>query len=235
MRLRQGRFEDQTVYHDDPLAAARAWVAAGARCLHVVDLDGARAGEPRALEHLARIARETGRPVQYGGGLRTVEAVRAALAAGALRAVVGTAAFRDLDFLDEVVGAHGSRVAVAVDVRGGHISTAGWTQTSALPAGEAIRRLGQRGVRGFVYTDADRDGALEGPNLADVREIARVVRGHFQYSGGVGSLADLVALRALRQVNLAGVVVGKALYEGRFTIAEAQAALRVHQPGAGSA
>jgi phosphoribosylformimino-5-aminoimidazole carboxamide ribotide isomerase len=225
VRLRQGHFDEATVYHDDPLAAARSWFDAGSRYLHVVDLDGARAGEPRALDHLAQIVRETGVSVQYGGGLRTVAAVDEALAAGADRVVVGTAAFRDIDFLDEVVHAHGPHVAVAVDVRGGHISTEGWTQTSELPAAEAIRRLTDRGVRAFVYTNADRDGAMEGPDLDDVAAIAQVVRGRFLYSGGIGSLDDLVALRKLRQVNLSGVVVGKALYEGRFTVAEAQGAL----------
>ncbi len=226
VRLRQGRFDESTVYHDDPLAAARSWVEAGSRYLHVVDLDGARAGAPRALGHLGRIVRETGASVQYGGGLRTVEAVQAALDAGAGRVVVGTAAFRDVDFLDEIVARHGAHVAVAVDVRGGHISTEGWTQTTELPAAEAIRRLIDRGVRAFVYTNADRDGALEGPDLDEVSAIAQVVRGRFLYSGGIGSLDDLVALRSLRQVNLSGVVVGKALYERRFTVAEAQEALR---------
>jgi phosphoribosylformimino-5-aminoimidazole carboxamide ribotide isomerase len=225
VRLRQGHFDESTIYHDDPLAAARSWVEAGSRYLHVVDLDGARAGEPRALEHLGRIVRETGATVQYGGGLRTVDAVEAALGAGAERVVVGTAAFRDIDFLDEVVARHGPHVAVAVDVRGGHISTEGWTQTTELPAAEAIRRLTDRGVGAFVYTNADRDGALEGPDLDEVAAVAQVVRGRFLYSGGIGALADLVALRDLRQVNLSGVVVGKALYEGRFTVAEAQGAL----------
>jgi phosphoribosylformimino-5-aminoimidazole carboxamide ribotide isomerase len=225
VRLRQGHFDDATVYHDDPLAAARSWVEAGTRYLHVVDLDGARTGEPRALEHLAKIVRETGVAVQYGGGLRTVEAVDAALGAGAVRVIVGTAAFRDVDFLDEIVTRHEARVAVAVDVRGGRISTEGWTQTSELPAAEAIRRLSDRGVRSFVYTNADRDGALEGPDLDEVSAVAQVVRGRFLYSGGIGKLEDLVALRKLRQVNLSGVVVGKALYEGRFTVGDGQAAL----------
>jgi phosphoribosylformimino-5-aminoimidazole carboxamide ribotide isomerase len=225
VRLRQGHFDDATVYHDDPLAAARSWVEAGTRYLHVVDLDGARAGEPRALEHLARIVRETRVAVQYGGGLRTVEAVDAALEAGAVRVIVGTAAFRDVDFLDEIVTRNEARVAVAVDVRGGRISTEGWTQTSELPAAEAIRRLSDRGVRSFVYTNADRDGALEGPDLDEVSAVAQVVRGRFLYSGGIGKLEDLVALRNLRQVNLSGVVVGKALYEGRFTVGDGQAAL----------
>ena len=225
VRLVEGDFDAQTVYHDDPLEAARSWVAAGARYLHVVDLDGAKEGEPRSLEHLARIVRETGVAVQYGGGLRSAEAVRAALDAGAERAIVGTAAFRDVDFLDDIVAAHGGRIVVAVDVRGGHIATSGWTQTTELPAAEAIRRLGDRGVRTFIYTNVDKDGKLEGPDLEDVRRIAGAVRGRFLYSGGIGSLDDLRALHALRQVNLAGVVVGKALYEQRFTVAEGQAAL----------
>ena len=225
VRLVEGRFEDATTYHDDPLDAAQSWVDAGARYLHVVDLDGAKAGEPRSIEHLRRIVQGTGVPVQYGGGLRTVEAVREALRTGAERAIVGTAAFRDVDFLDEILAAYGPRIVVSVDVRGGCISTAGWTQTTELPAAEAIRRLQDRGVASFVYTNADRDGTLEGADADEVRRVADAVRGRFLYSGGIGRLDDLRALASLRQVNLAGVIVGKALYEKRFTIAEGQAAL----------
>jgi phosphoribosylformimino-5-aminoimidazole carboxamide ribotide isomerase len=225
VRLVQGRFEDATTYHDDPLEAAQSWVDAGARFLHVVDLDGARVGEPRSLEHLRRIARATGVPVQYGGGLRTLTAVREALRAGAERAVVGTAAFRDVDFLDDILTAFGPRIVVSVDVRDGMISTSGWTQTTKMPAADAIRRLGDRAVRSFVYTDVNRDGRLEGPDLEGVRKVAEAVRGRFLYSGGIGSLDHLRALAGLRQVNLAGVIVGKALYERRFTVAEGQAAL----------
>jgi phosphoribosylformimino-5-aminoimidazole carboxamide ribotide isomerase len=226
VRLVEGDFDRSTVYDDDPLAAARSWAAAGARFLHVVDLDGARAGEPRALEHLERIAHGAGVPVQYGGGLRTVAAVDAALAAGAERVVLGTAAFEDLDLLDDTVGRLGGRALVAVDVRDGHIATAGWTQTTSLPAEEAIRRLGERGVSSYVYTAVNRDGAMTGPDLAEVARVASCVRGRFIYSGGIGSLEHLRALAGLRQVNLRGVIVGKALYERRFTVAEGQAALR---------
>jgi phosphoribosylformimino-5-aminoimidazole carboxamide ribotide isomerase len=225
VRLVQGRFEDATTYHDDPLEAARSWVDAGARYLHVVDLDGARAGEPQSIEHLRRIVQGTGVPVQYGGGLRTVEAVRDALRAGAERAIVGTAAFRDVDFLDEVLESFGPRIVVSVDVRDGFISTAGWTQTTELPAADAISRLHDRGVASFVYTNVDRDGRLEGPNVEEVRRVAEAVRGRFLYSGGIGRREDLQALAALRQVNLSGVIVGRALYEKRFTVAEGQAAL----------
>jgi phosphoribosylformimino-5-aminoimidazole carboxamide ribotide isomerase len=225
VRLTHGQFDAETVYHDDPLEAARSWVDAGARFLHVVDLDGAKTGEPASIEHLRRIVAGTGVPVQYGGGLRTVEAVRDALRAGAERVIVGTAALRDVDFLDEILAAYGARVVVSVDVRGGKIATAGWTQVTDMRAADAIRHLHDRGVASFVYTDADRDGALEGPSLDDVARIAGAVRGHFLYAGGVGNLDHLRALRGLRQVNLSGVIVGKALYERRFTIAEGQAAL----------
>jgi phosphoribosylformimino-5-aminoimidazole carboxamide ribotide isomerase len=225
VRLVQGRFDDVTQYADDPLEAALSWVQAGARFLHVVDLDGARAGEPRGLDHVRRIVQNCGVPVQYGGGLRTVEAVRAAISAGVERAIVGTAAFRDVDFLDDCLAAFGPRVVVSVDVRDGHVATAGWTQTTELPAVDAIRRLGARGVRSFVYSSVDRDGMLGGVDLDEVRAAAAAVRGRFIYSGGIGSLEDLRALHELRQVNLAGVIAGKALYERRFTVAEGQAAL----------
>jgi phosphoribosylformimino-5-aminoimidazole carboxamide ribotide isomerase len=225
VRLTHGRYEQETVYHDDPLDAALSWVNAGARWLHVVDLDGAREGEPRSLEHLRRIAERARVPVQYGGGLRNAGAVSEALAAGAERVIVGTAALRDVDFLDDIVAAHGSRVVVSVDVRGGHIATSGWTHVTDLPALEAFTRLHDRGVDTFVYTDADRDGALAGPDLDAVRAVAGAVRGRFLYAGGIGELTHLRALRGLRQVNLGGVIVGKALYEGRFTVADGQAVL----------
>jgi phosphoribosylformimino-5-aminoimidazole carboxamide ribotide isomerase len=225
VRLVQGDFDAETVYSDSPLEAARAWAQAGARYLHVVDLDGARTGAPQSLHHVERIAGELGVPVQVGGGLRTIGAVRDALAAGAARVVLGTAAFTDVDFLDEAVAEFRDRVVVSVDTRGGFVSTAGWTHTTDLPAAEVIARLQDRGVHAFVFTNVDRDGMLEGPDLDEVRRVASVVRGRFLYSGGIGRREDLAALAALRQVNLAGVIVGKALYERRFTVAEGQAAL----------
>jgi phosphoribosylformimino-5-aminoimidazole carboxamide ribotide isomerase len=225
VRLVRGDFDAKTVYQDDPLEAARTWVEEGARFLHVVDLDGAREGRPVNLDHLERITHELAVPVQYGGGLRTLPAVRDALRAGAERVILGTAAYNDIDFLDDVLGAFRDRLVVSVDTRGGNISTSGWTETTQMPADAVIGRLQQRGVRSFVYTNVDKDGMLEGPDLAEVARIASVVRGRFLYSGGIGKLEDLVALAQLRQVNLGGVIVGKALYEQRFTIREAQAAL----------
>ena len=226
VRLVQGDFARETVYNDDPLEAAESWVEQGARSLHVVDLDGAVAGRPENLEHLRRICRAVDVPVQYGGGLRDVQSVREALGAGADRVVIGTAAYTDVDFLDEVIRTWPKRVVVAVDVRKGHVSVSGWTQeTQGDPAG-VIERLQRRGVRQLAYTNVDRDGTLEGPDVAEVERIGGVVRGRFLYSGGIGSLDDLRALKATRFVNLAGVIAGKSLYEGRFTIAEAHEALQ---------
>jgi phosphoribosylformimino-5-aminoimidazole carboxamide ribotide isomerase len=225
VRLERGDFDRETVYAADPLEAARAFVDAGATQLHVVDLDGARAGEPRNLEHLRRIASELGVPVQYGGGLRSLVDVRAALAAGAARVVLGTAAYSDVEFLDAVLESWGVRIVVAIDVRGGHVSVAGWERTTQMLPEDVIERMQGRGVKQFVYTNVDRDGMLEGPDLDEVRRMSGVIRGRFIYSGGIASLDDLARLRELRLVNLAGVISGKALYERRFTVPEAIEAL----------
>ncbi len=236
VNLRQGRFEEETVYADDPFEAARSFVEAGARQLHVVDLDGALEGEPVNLPHLERIAGDLGVPVQYGGGLRSSEAIGAALAAGADRVVVGTAAYTDPDLLSEALKRWESRVAVGVDVRGGHVSVAGWTRETQMRPEELIQKLQRQGATRFVCTNADLDGMLEGVDLEEVRRISEVVCGGFVISGGVSSLEDLVALRDLGLDNLDGVISGKALYEGRFTVAEAQAVLETRpdeRPGAG--
>jgi phosphoribosylformimino-5-aminoimidazole carboxamide ribotide isomerase len=224
VRLTRGSFEaeDQTVYDTDPLAAARRWVSDGARALHVVDLEGARSGTPANYEQVRRIAREAGVPVQVGGGLRSVEAVRRAVDAGATRVVLGTAAYQDVDFIDAAVAEFGDRVVVSVDARDGRLASAGWTEQTEIPVRVVIQRMTDRGVRRFVYSSIEHDGMLGGPDLEGADEVAQAVKGSFLYSGGVSSLEDLSALAALRQVNLTGVIVGKALYEGRFTVAEGQ-------------
>jgi phosphoribosylformimino-5-aminoimidazole carboxamide ribotide isomerase len=225
VRLAGGEFAAKTVYDADPLEAALRFAEQGARQLHVVDLDGARSGTPANLEHISRIASAVDVPIQVGGGLRTAAAVRDALAAGAARVVIGTAAYRDVDFLDDVLGEHGDRVIVSVDARDGRLATSGWTEQTEIPAESVLRSLGGRGVRRFVYSSIDRDGLMNGPDLDRVRSIAQSVRGSFVYSGGVSSLEDLRSLAQLRQVNLTGVIVGKALYEQRFTVGDAQRAL----------
>ena len=225
VRLHRGEFHQRTVYDSDPVDAARRWVREGARALHVVDLDGARDGTPGNLAQVRRIAAAVDVPVQVGGGLRDAAAVCAALAAGAARVVLGTAAYSDIDFLDQVLDAHRDRVIVSVDARRGLLAAAGWTEQTEIPASSVIESLAARGVSRFVYSSIERDGMLAGPDLDEVARIAAVVRGSFVYSGGVSSLADLAALAGLRQVNLAGVIVGTALYERRFDVAAGQAAL----------
>jgi len=222
VRLVQGDFAAPTVYGDDPLGAALAWVEAGARALHVVDLDGARAGAPRNLDAVRRICAEARVPVQVGGGLRAAADVDAAFEAGAARVVVGTAAYEDSPMLADVLARHGERIAVAVDVRDGRVSAAGWTRDTGLEPLAAIAELQDRGVRALVYTNVDRDGMLEGPDPAEARRVAEAVDGALVWSGGIGELAHL---EALARLPLEGVIVGKALYEGRFTVAEAHAAL----------
>ncbi len=225
VRLARGDFEQRTVYDVDPLEAARRWVRGGARALHVVDLNGARTGTPANFEQVRRIVGEVDVPVQVGGGLRTIAAVRAVLAAGAARVILGTAAYSDIDLLEQALAEHRERVVISVDARRGRLAMSGWTEQTEIPAESVIETLGRRGARRFVYSSIERDGMLSGPDLSEVQRIAQVVRGTFVYSGGVSSLADLSGLAGLRQVNLAGVIVGKALYEERFDVPQGQAAL----------
>jgi len=230
VRLLKGDFQASTIYEQDPFCAARGWVAQGARYLHVVDLDGARAGEPVNLEQLRRIA-GLGVPVQYGGGLRSGTAVARALASGAARVILGTAAFSDPPLLREVLEAHApEQVLVAVDVRGGYVATHGWLETTDARARDAFAALREQGVRHFVFTNIDHDGMLDGPNRDEVVWAAKAASdGSLIYSGGIGELIDLERLARLRSERaidgLDGVIVGKALYEERFTVQEAQAAL----------
>jgi phosphoribosylformimino-5-aminoimidazole carboxamide ribotide isomerase len=227
VRLVKGDFDAKKVYDEDPLSAARAWVRAGARQLHVVDLDGARAGIPVNLGHVRRITAELGVPVQLGGGLRTLDALREALNAGAQRLILGTAAFTDPDLVERALDAHGAeRIVVSVDVRDRRVSIEGWTKAADVGVREVFASLLERGVRELAYTNVDRDGMLEGPNLDDVLWAARAADGgHLIYSGGIGALADLRALAELGEPALDGVIVGKALYERRFTVEEALATL----------
>jgi phosphoribosylformimino-5-aminoimidazole carboxamide ribotide isomerase len=225
VRLTKGDFDANKFYDEDPLAAATGWVEAGARFLHVVDLDGARAGVPANLDHLGRIASELGVPVQFGGGLRSLGAIQGAIEAGAARVILGTAAFTDPTLLERALEEWPSKVLVSVDVREGRVATEGWTETIDGGPEDVIARLLDRGASELVYTNVDRDGMLEGPDLEEVRRVAVAVKGSLIYSGGIGALADLEGLAGMGEASLKGVIVGKALYERRFTVAEARAAL----------
>jgi phosphoribosylformimino-5-aminoimidazole carboxamide ribotide isomerase len=225
VRLMQGDYERETAYDDDPVVAARRWAGGGARWLHVVDLDGARAGEPLNLEHVRRIVAAVDIPVQLGGGLRDSKKVEEAISSGAERVVLGTAAVRDPDLAGAIAAAHGDRVVASVDARSGKVAAEGWTEESDLATGDVIAALAERGVRRFVYTPVDVDGLMEGPDLDSLRQAAAASDGRLIYSGGVGSVDDLRAIAALGLETVEGVIVGRALYEQRFTVAEGQAVL----------
>jgi phosphoribosylformimino-5-aminoimidazole carboxamide ribotide isomerase len=225
VRLAKGDFDAKKVYDEDPLSAASGWVQDGARFLHVVDLDGARDGAPVNLDHLRRIASELGVPVQFGGGLRSLQAISDAIDAGAERVILGTAAFIDPTLLEQALAEWPGRVLVSVDVRGGQVATAGWTETIDLTTKDVVARLWEQGASELVYTNVDRDGMLGGPDLEEVDSVAQAVSGSFIYSGGIGELSDLEGLAHLKAPSLTGVIVGKALYERRFTVAEAHAVL----------
>jgi phosphoribosylformimino-5-aminoimidazole carboxamide ribotide isomerase len=227
VRLRQGDYARETAHDPDPLDAASRWRSQGARFLHVVDLDGARSGRPESLGAVRRIA-DLGVPVQLGGGLRDAAAVEAAIAAGAQRVVVGTAAVRDPGLVEALVAAHADRVTVALDAREGRVAVSGWLERSEASPAELLSAMADRGVGTFLYTPIEVDGTLEGPALEGLSPVAAAAsesEARLIYSGGIGSLDDLVRLAALDLPALEGVIVGRALYEGRFTVAEGQAAL----------
>lgn len=225
VRLIQGDYDRERSYDDDPVVAARRWADGGARWLHVVDLDGARAGEPVNLAHVRRIVAAVGVPVQLGGGLRDSKKVEEAISSGAERVVLGTAAVRDPEMAGAIASAHGDRVVASVDARSGKVAAEGWTESSELGTTDVVAALSEQGVRRFVYTPVDVDGLMEGPDLDSLRQVSEATNGEVIYSGGIGSLDDLKSLADLGIDNLAGVIVGRALYEGRFSVAEAQAAL----------
>lgn len=227
VRLRQGRADQRTVYSRDPVAQAQAFKAQGAEHLHVVDLDGAFAGEPRHAELIARMVAESGLKVEVGGGLRTDAAVAAVMEAGVARAIIGTRALEDTAALARWVETYGERVAVGIDARGGFVQTKGWVETSAVRATDLARRVADLGVRTIIYTDTATDGMLGGTNLPAMAEMADAVPGvNIIASGGVSLPEHVAALVALGRPNLWGAIVGKALYEGTATLSAMVAAAR---------
>jgi len=225
VRLLQGDYRRETTYDADPVDAALRWAGEGAQFLHVVDLDGAKAGEPRNLDAVKRIAAAAQCPIQVGGGLRDAAAVDAALDAGAERVVIGTAALRDPEFLDAMLAAHGDRVVVSVDARAGKVAVEGWTEATDSDVAETVAELSKRGVARFLCTEIDVDGTMDGPALDQLKEIAAATSAQIIASGGVGELSHLESLASQAPANLEGAIVGRALYERRFTVAQAIAAL----------
>jgi phosphoribosylformimino-5-aminoimidazole carboxamide ribotide isomerase len=226
VRLLQGDYARETTYDADPVDAALRWAGEGAEFLHVVDLDGAKAGEPQNLDAIERIAAAIECPIQVGGGLRETGSVQAVLEAGADRVVIGTAAIKDPEFLDAMLAAYRDQVVVSVDARDGRVAVEGWTEAGKEGVVEAVAALGKRGVARFLCTAIEVDGTMEGPALDLLNEIAAATSAHVIASGGVGDLTHLESLASSMPANLEGAIVGRALYEQKFTVAEAIAALR---------
>jgi len=228
VRLRQGRADDATVYGNDPAAQARDWARQGAKWLHVVDLDGAFQGSPAHLDVIGRMVEAAGIPVECGGGLRSDADLEAMLARGVRRAILGTRALEHMEELAALAAKYGDRLAVGIDAREGFVQVKGWTETSSTTAVELARRAASAGVKTIIYTDTATDGMLRGPNFIGNAQLCDAVGPGCQViaSGGITTGDDIVRLRALNKANLAGAIVGKALYEGRTTMLELLAAAR---------
>ncbi len=225
VRLLRGDYERETAYDADPADAAKRWAGEGAEFLHVVDLDGAKAGKPRNLDAIERIAAAVSCPIQVGGGLRNPQAVLEVLEAGAERVVIGTAAVKDPEFLQAMIDAHGDRVVVSVDARARKVALEGWTEAGGAGAVEVVEALSKQGVARFLCTAIEVDGTMEGPAIDQLTEIASATTAQIIASGGVGTLTHLKSLAQLGAPNIEGAIVGRALYEHRFTVAAAIAAL----------
>lgn len=229
VRLRRGEMDDATVYSDDPAAQARAWQEAGCTWLHVVDLNGAFAGRPVNGAAVAAILAAATVPVQLGGGIRDMAGIAAWIEAGVARVILGSAAVKTPALVAEACRAFPGRIAVGIDARGGMVATEGWAETSSLSAGELALRFADVGVSAIIYTDIARDGMLGGLNLSATAGLANQVRLPVIASGGVGSIADLRALvetAAATAGRIEGVIIGRALYDGRVGLPEALAVLR---------
>lgn len=226
VRLLRGEAASEKIYSDDPRAMARSFADAGAPWLHIVDLDAAFSGRSGNRRLIRKIIAAANIPVQTGGGMRSLHDIATMLDSGAARVVIGTAAVTNPELVEQALARFGAEaIAIGIDARDGRVATKGWTETAEIEAISFAQRMRDLGVRWTIYTDISRDGALQGPNLMATAELARQSGLNVIASGGVATLEDLRALRDLKSEGVAGVIVGKALYEGKFTLAEAQRAV----------
>ncbi len=228
VRLFQGQMDKETFYSDDPAAMARKWAAKGAKRIHVVDLDGAVSKRPVNLEPVKEIVKSAGVKIQVGGGIRDMETIRMYLDLGVDRVIIGTEAARNPEFVEEACARFPGSIVVGIDAKNGLVSIEGWTRTMDLKAVDLAKRFEESGVAAIHFTDIERDGTKVGPNITATRELARAVSIPVIASGGVSSLDDIVALRKLEQDGVTGVIVGRALYDGRFDLTDA---IRVAESG----
>lgn len=220
VRLEQGAADKETVYSDDPVAVAQRWAAFGVELIHVVDLDGAIEGRPKNLDIVKKIVRAVRSKIEFGGGMRDERAIEEAFASGVEKVVVGTRAL-DEGFLRKLTKNYGAGIVAGVDASAGLVKTKGWVFDTKVNARDLVKRLENDGVRTINYTDISKDGMLEGPNMESLKEILDSTRIDIIASGGVTTLDDVRKLKALGRRNLAGVIVGKALYENKIDLHEA--------------
>ncbi len=220
VRLVQGKF-DRKVYSRDPLKTARHWVRQGARLLHVVDLDGAINGKPRNLPSIRRITGGVDIPVECGGGVRSIETIKSLLNSGVARVVLGTKAATDNKFLKKTLKQFKNKIVVSVDAKGNNVCIRGWQDKTGLEAASFIRGLKKIGLKEIIYTDISRDGTLKGPNIKDTRDILKKTGVKLIVSGGISALDDIRRFKVLENQGLMGIIIGKALYEGKFTLTQA--------------
>jgi len=221
VRLYQGEMDKETVYFENPVDAARHWAEQGAQLIHIVDLDGAVAGRPVQREEVKKICNGVKVSVELGGGLRTVEAIEGAFALGVQRAVIGTAAYENPNFLRTVCRKFPGRIVVGIDARGGRVAIKGWKESTAMDAVELAQRCEKDGASRIIYTDINRDGTSEGVNVEETTRVARAVKIPIIASGGVATLDDIRRLKPLEKDGVEGVIVGRALYGRIFTLEKA--------------
>ncbi|CRF28905.1 phosphoribosyl isomerase A [Mycobacterium tuberculosis] len=221
VRLIQGDYNQETVYNENPLEVAKAWESQGAKWIHLVDLDGAKAGYPVNDKLIGEIAKSVRVPVQLGGGLRTEEDVDHVLSLGVSRIILGTAAIENREFVNRVLAKHGDKVAIGLDARDGYVATRGWLETSAVKADELAVDLAREGAKTFIFTDISRDGMMGGPNVEAIVHLAKVSGQTVIASGGVSQYDDLKRLARHASEGVGGAIVGKALYTGSIKLEEA--------------
>ena len=215
VRLIQGDYNKEKVYSNSPIHMAKKWEEKGAEYIHIVDLDGAKTGRSINQEIILEIAKTVQVPIQVGGGIRSIETIKDYLENGVSRVIIGTAAINNPDFLQEAVDKFQEKIAVSIDARGGYVATDGWTDTSDVKALDLVKKLENVGVKTIVYTDIAKDGMLQGPNLEEQKAMNEATTINVIASGGVTTKEDVENLRAL---NLYGVIIGKALYDGKLTL-----------------
>ncbi|MEM8807713.1 MAG: 1-(5-phosphoribosyl)-5-[(5-phosphoribosylamino)methylideneamino]imidazole-4-carboxamide isomerase [Cyanobacteria bacterium P01_G01_bin.38] len=225
VRLYQGDYEQSQVFDEDPVAVAQRWVDEGAARLHLVDLDGAKAGQPENWQAIKAIVNAVNVPVQVGGGLRDRDRVSGLFDLGVQYAILGTVAVENPELVGELSQRFAGRILVGIDAREGKVATRGWLETSEVMAVDLARRMGALGAAAIIYTDIKRDGTLQGPNLDALRDLASAIDTPVIASGGVSSLTDLLSLLGIAPLGVTGVIVGKALYTGDVSLKRALQAI----------